>query len=89
MYDTWHTLIYNTLQLSYMFFFTHLLFFWAGWLPSDPVVCYNNVCVPFCNVPLCISTFIKASKKKVEMSRERRRGSYIGGLHAAGYATMQ
>jgi hypothetical protein len=30
-----------------MFFFTHLPFFWAGWLPSDPVVCYNYLVVIF------------------------------------------
>jgi hypothetical protein len=26
-----------------MFFFTHLPFFWAGWLPPVPVVCYSTV----------------------------------------------
>ncbi len=37
IYDTWHTLIYITLQLLFMFFFTHLPFFWAGWLSFVPL----------------------------------------------------
>jgi hypothetical protein len=40
IYDTWHALIYITLQL-FMFFFTHLPFFWAGWLSPVPFVHYN------------------------------------------------
>jgi hypothetical protein len=42
IYDTGHTLIYITLVLLFMFFFTLLPFFWAGWLSSIPFVHYSN-----------------------------------------------
>jgi hypothetical protein len=36
-----HTYIHHT-TTTIQFFFTHLPFFWAGWLPSVPVVCYMS-----------------------------------------------
>jgi hypothetical protein len=41
LHDTGHTRIYITLVLLFMFFFTLLPFFWAGWLSSIPFVRYT------------------------------------------------
>jgi hypothetical protein len=49
-YDTGHTLMYITLQLLFMFFFTQLLFSWAGWLSSIPFVCYSCVSKSYCRL---------------------------------------
>jgi hypothetical protein len=40
LHDTGHTCIYITLVLLFMFFFTFLPLFWAGWLSSIPFVRY-------------------------------------------------
>jgi hypothetical protein len=40
LHDTGHVQ-YITLVLLFMFFFTLLPFFWAGWLSSVPFVRYN------------------------------------------------
>ncbi len=38
IYDVGHALIYITLLLLFMFFFTLLPFYWAGWLSFIPFV---------------------------------------------------
>ncbi len=43
LHDTGHTCIYITLALLFMFFFTLLPFFWAGWLSSIPFDRYSYV----------------------------------------------
>jgi hypothetical protein len=56
IYDTGHTLMYVTLQLLFMVFFTHLSSSWAGWLSSIPFVRYIYMLISIeCSIKIKIT----------------------------------